>query len=70
MHDLESLALRDVELIARMRSGWQFGYDGIDYFAQRDQEGSTRLCGESLNEVLDMIDNRNQDKRQQLDSYS
>jgi hypothetical protein len=68
MKDLESLALRDVELIARMRSGWQFGYDGIDYFAQRDQAKDTRICGQSLNEVLDMIDHRNRDKRRQLDS--
>ena len=57
MNDLENLALRDVELIARMRSGWQFGYDGIDYFAERDQEKSTRICAQSLNEVLSMIHN-------------
>ena len=67
MHDLE-LALRDVELIARMRSGWQFGYDGMDYFAQKDQERSTRVCAQSLNELLNLIDHRNQDKQLQLDS--
>lgn len=68
MHNLESLALRDVELIAHMRCGWQFGHDGFDYFAQRDQERSTRLSAQSLNEVLLLIDRGNQDKQLPQDS--
>jgi hypothetical protein len=57
MNDLQTnLALRDVKLVARMRSGWQFGYDGVDYFAEKNHEQDTRVSAESLSELLNLID--------------
>jgi hypothetical protein len=54
MRDLESdLALRDIRLITRMKLGWQFGHDSIDYFAKKRRK---KIFADSLDEVLNRID--------------
>jgi hypothetical protein len=46
------LAVRDVRMIALMRSGWQFGFEKTDYFAEKDNH---RVYAQSLDEVVNML---------------
>jgi hypothetical protein len=54
MSDVQSnLVLRDIRLIVRMKSGWQFGHDNIDYYARKKRK---KIFAESLDQLLNMID--------------
>ena len=54
MVDIQSnLVDRDIRLIVRMKSGWQFGHDSIDYFAKKKRK---RIFADSLDEVLNKLD--------------
>jgi hypothetical protein len=57
MNELQPLlALRDVKLVARMRDGWKFGYSAMGYFAEKEHQKGARVCAESLDELLAIMD--------------